>query len=114
MPRFLLMIGLSLVCVSVGCDGGREETKLPASEVRTLIGTLRNDSSSPLGMITGWVVDEASSGDTIPVDLSDVITTAQQLTGKRVQAKGTMMDRMDASGTSKPVFVVQSIQAVDQ
>jgi len=112
MSRLIVAVILGL-SVGLGCDAAREETKLPASELRTLVGMLRNDSSGPQGMITGWVVDEASSGDTIPVDLSNVITTAQQLAGKRVQAKGTMMDRMDAGGTSKPVFVVQSIQPAD-
>ena len=106
----LLVSWLAGVIGLIGCGGTSDEQVIQPSEVRTLTGLLRNDGTSPAGQTTGWSVIEAGTGDAIPVDLGGVISTAQQMAGQRVSIKGTMMDRMDASGTQKPVFVAESIQ----
>ena len=110
MKHVFLTTVLAAGTLAGGCDGTSETKTIQKNDVFTLTGLLRNDSNSPEGMITGWVVnDESNNGQPVPVDITAVVATAQSMAGNRVAVKGRMMDHLDAGGKQNPVFVAESI-----
>lgn len=100
---------LALVALVGACDNTREEVMVEGEPGRQLTGVVRSDSGGPEGAITGWVVVEEGTGNVVPVDFATIIEQAQMMSGNRVIVTGEMMQRPQADGSSKDVFVAKSI-----